>query len=65
MSVRDIEEAASHVDEDDVQKKFRKLAWEQPDFNFSVIEALMDQLDISKEQQREIILEGVRRWQQT
>lgn len=71
MSVRDTtndaannQEAASVTDEE-ARKRFRQLAWGQPDFNFSILEALMDHLELTKEQQREIIAEGARKWQQT
>jgi hypothetical protein len=65
LSVREIvDEEPTEITEAEARKRFRKLAWEQPDFNFSILEALMDSLDIPKEKQREIINEGARKWQQ-
>jgi len=67
MSVRDLDEE-EEVEEfpitpEEARKRFRRLAWEQPDFNYSVLEALMDHLNIPPDKQREIITEGVRKWQ--
>ena len=65
MSVRDPTEdqTTETVSDEEARKRFRQLAWSQPDFNFSILEALMDHLGITEEQQREIIAEGARRWQ--
>lgn len=60
--VNDIPEQESITDEE-ARNRFRGLALDQPDFNFFILEALMDHLEIPKETQREIIEEGVRKWQ--
>jgi len=59
----DAEKEATPISDEEARKRFRELAWKHPDFNFSILEALMDHLEISEEQQREIIAEGARKWQ--
>ena len=67
MSVRETEdEVEEHpISDEEARKRLRKLAWEQPDFNYSILEALMDYMGLTIEQQWKIITEGVKKWQQT
>lgn len=65
MSVRDVNDVPEQesVTDEEARNRFRTFALAQPDFNFFILEALMDHLEIPKETQREIIEEGVRKWQ--
>lgn len=51
------------ISEEEARKRFRKLAWEQPDFNFSILEALMEKLGMTKEEIQNIVKEGARKWE--
>ncbi len=57
--------AAEPISPEEARRRFRKLAWEQPDVNYSILEALMDHMGLTEEQQTEIIVEGVKKWQKT
>lgn len=57
------EETEAPISEEEARKRFRQLAWGQPDFNFSILEALMEKLGMTKEEQQNIIKEGVKKWQ--
>lgn len=66
MSVIDLTdepESEGPVTAEEARTRFRKLAWEQPDFNFSILEALMSHLGIPEDKQREIIMDGAVKWQ--
>jgi hypothetical protein len=67
MTVEEVreEEEEKEITPEIARRRMRRLAWEQPDLNFSILEALMDHLGISEEDQNKIFKEGARRWATT
>ena len=63
MTVSEVDAKEEEEQKLDIREKVRELTWKQPDLSFYLFEQLMKHLEISEEDQEEILLEAIRQWQ--